>query len=99
MQVLDRLGIGFRKDFAVATLLTSCLLRMELWEWSVSSLKTTDIAFFPVDSTYSCNLLLAVKTKAASCRCVFDKSFLNIVAFLTLLIEKASITSWEGMQE
>ena len=44
--------------------------------------------FFLADSISSCYLLLAEKTKDASCKCLFDTSFLNNVAFPTPLIEE-----------
>ena len=47
---------------------------MKLREWSVS--------------ITSCNLLLVEKNKDASSKCLFDKSFLNNIAFPTLLIEE-----------
>ena len=53
----------------------------------MTPLKIIDIAFLPADSISSCNLLLAVKNKAA-CKCLFDKSFLNTVDFRTLVIEE-----------
>ena len=53
----------------------------------MTPLKIIDIAFLPADSISSCNLLLAVKNKAA-CKCLFDKSFLNAVDFRTLIIEE-----------
>lgn len=44
--------------------------------------------FYPADSISSCNLILLEKAKGASFKCLFDKSFLNTVAFSTPLIEK-----------
>ena len=46
--------------------------------------------FFPVDSISSSDLPPAEKTKATSCNCLFDKSFLNTVAFLASLIEEVA---------
>ena len=46
--------------------------------------------FFPVDSISSCDLLPAENTKATSCNCLFDKSFLNTVAFPASLIEEVA---------
>ena len=45
--------------------------------------------FFPSDSISLCNLLLAVKTKVTSSKCLFNESvFLNTVALPTPLIEE-----------
>ena len=54
----------------------------------MSPLEIKYIAFFSAASISSCELLLAEKTKAASCKCLFDKSFLNTLAFPTPLIEE-----------
>ena len=51
-------------------------------------LEIIDIVFFSANSISSCYLPLAEKTKAASCKYLFDKSFSNTVAFPTPLTEK-----------
>ena len=74
---------GLTKYLAISILSTSRLCRTELRVWSVFSLKIIDIALFPADSISSCDQLLAVKTKATSCQCVFEINVLNAVAFPT----------------
>ena len=51
-------------------------------------LEITDIAFFPTDFFSSCDFLLAEKTKAVFCKCLFHNSFLKSVAFPTPLFEE-----------
>ena len=48
-------------------------------------LENNRYCFFSGDFT-SCDMLLLVKSKAASCKCLSDKSFLNTEAFPTPLI-------------
>ena len=49
------------------------------------SLENNRHCFFP-RSLPSCNLLLPVKTKAASCKCLFDFFFIYTVYLSTALI-------------
>ena len=82
---MDSVGVvsGLMKCLVVATLSISRLWQRGLRVWLVFSSKIIDIALFPADLISSCDQLLAVKTKATSCKCFFEVSFLNIVAYLT----------------
>ena len=60
----------------------------ELREWFVLLFEIIETTFSPADSTSSCNLLLVVKTKAASYKCPFQKIFLDTIAFSTLWFEE-----------
>ena len=51
----------------------------------MSLLEIIGIAFLSCDSIFLYYLLLAEKTKAAFCKWVFDKTFLNTVDFPTPL--------------
>ena len=81
---------GSTNDLAVASFSISRLWRRELIVWSVFPLKIIDIALLPADSISSCDRLLGVKTKATSCKCYFEISFLNTVAFFTPYIEEVA---------
>ena len=54
--------------------------------------------FFP-RSLSSCNLLLPVKTKAASCKCFFDNFFYIYRIFVYCVNRGSEVTSCESMKE
>ena len=69
-------------------------LRETGWNWeNWETLGNNRYSFFSADSisffsSWSCYLLLAVKTKAVSCKCWCNISFLNTVAFPTQQTKK-----------
>ena len=69
------------KHSAVSNSSISRLWCRELRAWSVFPLKIIHIVLLPTDSISSCDRLLAVETKATSCKYLFEISFLSAVAF------------------
>lgn len=66
---------------------------------SILPFKIIHISFFPADSFSVGYLLLAVKTKAVSCKCSCNISFLNTVVFPTQQTEKVvshRVKAYEG---
>ena len=68
---------GLTVGFDGVSLQITCLWHKELIYRSILPFKIIHIPFFPVDSFSVGYLLLAVKTKAVSCKCLFHISFLN----------------------